>query len=89
MGCFDFMGLLRILKEKGYELCLHPGERDEFHIQLTHWDWETYRRFNVKKIVSLDAIEQYQSGPDCALVNVFLGMMEQLDRRRVGDLGDK
>lgn len=36
MGCFDFIGLLRILKEKGYELCLYPGERDEFHIHLTH-----------------------------------------------------
>lgn len=81
MDCFDFMGLLRMLKEKGYELCLHPGERDEFHIRLIHWDWETGRRLNANEVVSLSAIEQYKSDPNYALCKVFLGLMERLDSR--------
>ena len=79
MGNFDFIGLLIILREKGYELRLYPGERDEIHIQLTHFDWETGRRFNVKEIISLNHIEQYRSGPDCALCDTFIRLMEQLD----------
>lgn len=41
MVCFDFAGLLRMLKCKGYELILYPGDRDEVHIQLTDRDWDT------------------------------------------------
>lgn len=89
MGNFDFIGLLRILREKGYELCLYPGSRDEFHIQLTDWDRDTGCAFNVKALVSLSSIERYQCGPDYALCDIFLGLMEQLDRRRVGDLDVK
>lgn len=84
MGCFDFMGLLRILKYKGYELTLYPGNRDEVHIQLTAWDHDTCRAFNVKEIVSLKAIEQYKSGPNYALCNIFLKLIDRLDRRPQG-----
>lgn len=49
MGYFDFIGLLRMLRAKGYELSLYPGERDTFHIQLTDWDRDTGHAFNVKK----------------------------------------
>ena len=94
MVCFDFAGLLRMLKCKGYELILYPGDRDEVHIQLTDRDWDTSRTFNVKEIVSLSAIEQYKSDPNYALCNIVLGLMERLDsrtecfdryRKRVGD----
>ena len=82
MGYFDFVGLIRILRDKGYELSLYFGERDDIHIQLTCRDLDTIRTFNVKKIVSLNAIEQYKNGPNYALCNIFLGLMEQLDRRK-------
>lgn len=81
MGYFDFIGLLRILQKKGYELSLYPGNRDELHIQLTDWDRDTGYRFNVKEIVSLSAIEQYKGNPNYALCNIFLRLMEQLDSR--------
>lgn len=81
MGYFDFIGLLRILRAKGYELRLYPGERDTFHIQLTDWDRDTGCAFNVKEIVSLSAIESYKSDPNYVLCNVFLGLMERLDSR--------
>lgn len=97
MVCFDFAGLLRMLKCKGYELILYPGDRDEVHIQLTDRDWDTGRTFNVKEIVSLSAIEQYKSDPNYALCNIVLGLMERLDsrtecfdryRKSVGDSDD-
>lgn len=81
MGCFDFIGLLRILKEKGYELCLHSDDRGNVHIQLTALDHDVCRAFNVKEIVSLKAIEQHKSDPNCTLCDIFLDLMEQLDRR--------
>lgn len=84
MGYFDFMGLLRILKEKGYKLTLYSGDRDEIHIQLTDWDRDTGCAFNVKEIVSLSSIERYQCGPNYALCNIFLGLMERLDSRTQG-----
>lgn len=84
MGCFDFMGLLRILKYKGYELILYPGDRDEVHIQLTDWDRDTGCAFNVKEIVSLKAIEQYKSDPNYALCNIVLSLMNRLDSRTQG-----
>ena len=84
MGNYDFIGLLRMLQEKGYELCLYPGDRDEFHIQLIHWNWETGRRLNVKEIVSLSAIEQYKGDPNYALCHIVLGLMERLDSRAQG-----
>ncbi len=89
MCYFDFIGLLRILKEKGYELTLYSGDRDEVHIKLTDWDRDTGCAFNVKQIVSLNSIERYRCGPNYALCNIFLKLMEQLDRRRVGDLNGK
>ena len=79
MENFDFIGLLRLLQVKGYELRLYPGERDEFHIQLTHFDWETGRRFNVKEVVILSHIEQYMCGPNRVLCTIVLHLMEQLD----------
>lgn len=97
MVCFDFAGLLRMLKCKGYELILYPGDRDEVHIQLTDRDLDTGRTFNVKEIVSLSAIEQYKSDPNYALCNIVLGLMERLDsrtecfdryRKSVGDSDD-
>lgn len=97
MVCFDFAGLLRMLKCKGYELILYPGDRDKVHIQLTDWDRDTGRTFNVKEIVSLSAIEQYKSDPNYALCNIVLGLMERLDsrtecfdryRKSVGDSDD-
>lgn len=84
MGYFDFVGLLRILREKGYELRLYPGERDEFHIQLTDWDRDTGCAFNINEIVSLSAIEQYKSGPNYALCDIFLRLIERLDSRTQG-----
>ena len=84
MVCFDFAGLLRMLKCKGYELILYPGDRDEVHIQLTDRDWDTGRTFNVKEIVSLSAIEQYKSDPNYVLCQVFLGLIERLDSRTQG-----
>lgn len=84
MVCFDFAGLLRMLKCKGYELILYPGDRDEVHIQLTDRDWDTGCTFNVKEIVSLSSIERYKCGPNYALCNVFLGLMERLDSRTKG-----
>lgn len=84
MVCFDFAGLLRMLKCKGYELILYPGDRDEVRIQLTDRDWDTGRAFNVKEIVSLSAIEQYKSDPNYALCNIVLGLMERLDSRTQG-----
>ena len=89
MDNFDFMDLLEVLRKKGYELRLYPGEGDEFHIQLTDWDRDTGCTFNVKALVSLSTIERYQCGPDYALCDIFLGLMEQLDRRRVGDFDVK
>lgn len=41
MVYFDFVGLLRMLKHKGYELLF----------QLTAWNHDTCRAFNVKEIV--------------------------------------
>lgn len=84
MVYFDFMGLLRILKGKGYELSLYPGERDTFNIQLTDRDRDTGRAFNVKEVVSLSAIEQYKASPSYVLCKVFLGLMERLDSRTKG-----
>lgn len=84
MGCFDFMGLLRILKGKGYELSLYPGERDTFNIQLTDRDRDTGHAFNVKEVVSLSAIEQYKASPSYVLCKVFLGLIERLDSRTKG-----
>lgn len=84
MVCFDFAGLLRILKYKGYELILYPGNRDEVHIQLTDWDRDTGCAFNVKEIVSLSAIEQYKGDPNYALCNIVLGLMNRLDSRTQG-----
>lgn len=81
MVVFDFVGLLKILKDKGYELTLYPGDRDNIHIQLTAWDHDTCRAFNVKEIVSLKAIEQYKSDPNYALCDIVIGLMNQLDRR--------
>ena len=81
MGNFDFIGLLRILREKGYELRLYSGNRDEVHIQLVDCDRDTGCVFNVKEIVSLSSIEQYQCGPNYALCDIFLRLMEQLDGR--------
>lgn len=79
MGYFDFIGLLKILQKKGYELSIYPGKRDELHIQLTYFDWETERRFNVKEIISLNHIEQYRSGPYYALCDTFIRLMNELD----------
>ncbi len=84
MVCFDFAGLLRILKYKGYELILYPGDRDEVHIQLTDWDRDTGCAFNVKEIVSLSAIEQYKSDPNYAICNIVLSLMNRLDSRTQG-----
>lgn len=84
MVCFDFAGLLRMLKCKGYELILYPGDRDEVHIQLTDRDRDTGRAFNVKEIVSLSAIESYKSDPNYTLCQVFLGLIERLDSRAQG-----
>ena len=81
MGYFDFVGLLRMLKHKGYELDLYPCDRDEVHIQLTDWDRDTGCAFNVKEIVSLNAIEQYKSDPNYALCDIVIRLMKQLDRR--------
>lgn len=81
MGYFDFVGLMRILRDKGYELRLYFGERDDIHIQLTHHDSETARKHNVKEVVSLRSIEQCQNGPSYALCNIFIGLMERLDRQ--------
>lgn len=98
MFYFDFAGLLRLLKCKGYELILYPGDRDKVHIQLTDWDRDTGCAFNVKEIVSLSAIEQYKSDPNYALCNIVLGLMERLDsrtecfdryRKSVGDSDDR
>lgn len=98
IGHFDFMGLLRILKDKGYELTLYPGDRYNIHIQLTAWDHDTCRAFNAKELVSLKAIEQYKSNPNYVLSNIVLGLIEQLDRRKtafnhytesVGDQNEK
>lgn len=84
MGCFDFIGLLKILRDKGYELRLYAYNRDEIHIQLTDWDRDTGCAFNIKEIVSLSAIEQYKSGPNYALCNIFLRLMNRLDSRTQG-----
>lgn len=81
MVYFDFVGLLRMLKHKGYELALYPDDRDNVHIQLTAWDHDACRAFNVKEIVSLKDIEQYKSDANYALCHIVLGLMEQLDRR--------
>ena len=98
MGYFDFIGLLRILKNKGYELTLYPGDRDNIHIQLTDWDRDTGCAFKVKEIISLSAIESYKSNPNYTLCNVVLGLMNLLDNRgrgfkryteSVGDLDGK
>ena len=84
MGYFDFIGLLKILRDKGYELRLCAYGRDEIHIQLTDWDRDTGCAFNVKEIVSLSAIEQYKNGPNYALCDIFLRLMERLDSRTQG-----
>lgn len=94
---FCFMDFLKMLQNKGYELRLYPGERDKFHIQLTDWDRDTGCVFNVKEVVALSSIEQCRSGPDYALANVFLRLMERLDsqaecfdryKKGVGDSND-
>lgn len=79
MGYFDFIGLLKILQKKEYELSLYPRNRDELHIKLAYRDRDTGYAFNVKEIVSLSAIEQCQSNPYYTLCNTFLRLMEQLD----------
>lgn len=84
MVYFDFVGLLRMLKYKGYELILYPGGRDQIHIQLTDWDRDTGCALSVKEIVSLSAIEQYKSDPNYALCSIVLGLMEQLDSQTQG-----
>ena len=84
MGCFDFAGLLRMLKDTGYELTLYPGDRDNIHIQLIDRDRDTGRAFNVKEVVSLSAIEQYKIDPNRTLCNIVLGLMERLDSRVQG-----
>ena len=81
MGCFDFVGLLRMLKHKGYELALYPDDMDNVHIQPTAWDHDACHVFNVKEIVSLNAIEQYKSDPNYALCDIVIRLMKQLDRR--------
>lgn len=81
MGHFDFIGLLKILRDKGYELSLYAYNRDEIHIQLTDWDRDTGCAFNVKEIVSLSSIERYKCGPNYALCDIFLKLMERLDSR--------
>lgn len=98
MGYFDFVGLLRMLKHKGYELALYPDDMDNVHIQLTDWDHDACRAFNAKEIVPLKAIEQYKSDPNYALCDIVIRLMNQLDRRpqafkhyteRVGNQDDK
>lgn len=84
MGYFDFMGLLKVLQTKGYELRLCAYNRDEIHIQLTDWDRDTGCAFNVKEMVSLSAIEQYKSDPNYVLCNIFLRLMDRLDSRTQG-----
>ena len=81
MVCFDFDGLLRMLKYKGFELILYPSDGDEVHIQLTDWDRDTGCAVSVKEIVSLSAIEQFKSDPNNALCNIVTRLMNQLDRR--------
>lgn len=81
---FDFAGLLRILKDKGYELTLYPGDRDNIHIQLTDWDRDTGLSFSVKEIVLLSAIEQYKFDPNCALCDIILSLINRLDSRTQG-----
>ena len=78
---FDFAGLLRLLKYKGYELNLYPGDKDNVHIQLKAWDHDACRAFGVSEIVSLKAIEQYKSDPNYALCDIIIRLMNQLDRR--------
>lgn len=84
MDNFDFVGLLRMLQCKGYELCLYPGERDELHIKLTDWDRDTGYAFNVKEVVSLRAIEQYRTDPTYVLYNILSGLMKRLNSRTEG-----
>lgn len=84
MVCFDFAGLLIMLKCKGYELCLYPGDRDQVHIQLTDRNRDTDCGFSVKEIVSLNAIGQYKSDPNYALCNIILSLMNRLDSRTQG-----
>lgn len=83
-GHFDFVGLLKMLRDKGYELTLYPGGKDLIHIRLTDWDRDTGCALNVKEIVSLSAIEQYKSDPNYALCNIVLVLMSQLDSRTQG-----
>lgn len=84
MGYFDFIGLLRVLKNKGYELTLYPGDRDNVHIQLADWDRDTGCTFKAKDIISLSAIESYKSDPNYTLCNIVLGLMNRLDSRTQG-----
>ena len=84
MGYFDFIGLLKILRDKGYELTLYSVERDKFYIRLTNWDWKTGRRFKVEEVVSLRSIEQCQNGSSYTLCNIFLGLLERLDSQTQG-----
>lgn len=84
MGYFDFIGFLKILRDKKYELRLYPEKGDEFHIRLTNWDWKTGRRFNVEAVVSLSSMEKCQNGPSYALCNIFIELMERLDNETQG-----
>lgn len=79
MDNFDFIGLLRILREKGYELRLYPGERDEFHILLTHLDWDTWRRLDAKCIINLNFIKSCDVSPNVALSNIIESLLAKLD----------
>lgn len=79
MDNFDFMDLLEALREKGYELRLYPGERDEFHMQLTHWDWKTGRRFNAKYIANLNFIKAGSVKPNVVLGSIIQSLLFKLD----------
>ena len=98
IGYFDFVGWLRMLKHKGQELALYPDDIDNVHIQLTTLDHDECRAFNAKEIVSLKAIEKYKRDHNCALCDIVIRLMNQLDRQppafkhyteRVGNQDDK
>lgn len=79
MDNFDFMYLLEVLREKGYELRLYPGKRDEFHVHLTHWDWETGKRLNVKYIINLNFVKACNVSPNVTLSDIIRSLLVKLD----------
>ena len=79
MDNFDFMYLLEALREKGYELRLYPGDRDEFHVHLIHWDWENGKRLNVKYIINLNSIKAYDVSPNVTLSDIIRSLLVKLD----------